>query len=460
MTTRPALLRTRGLCLALIIAAPAFGNDNVEFYGAKAATYATGVKVLPGRPLYFTSGGNSNAKDGTTMKEQALATMKRLEANIAAAGYGVADVVFVRAYLRPGPAGAVDYAGWDAAWGEVFNTSKTPGRPARTTVAVPAPNQNGALIEIEYVCATRDPGAMAAESAKQALPIMNPSLKPFGTKEARILTGMGVMPDTGLYWTAGLTAPVLKADAPASSYESRGDMRTQARNTLEALKKNIVGVGLTMADVVFVRAFIGPDHNAGGKFDIEAWNAAYGEFFNNPEQPHKPARVTMTTPTFASNAGGQPNAMIEIELVAAFPKASVTPFAGSKSDEKALLAYGAPSAMFSSGVAVKPGKALYLSSSVLPTAGGDMKAQALSVLEALKSRLAAAGAGFTDVAFLRAYLVPAGDGSVDRDGWNQAYMTFFNNPTQPHKPARVTIPVASLPESDAKIAIDVVAVVP
>jgi enamine deaminase RidA (YjgF/YER057c/UK114 family) len=168
----------------------------------------------------------------------------------------------------------------------------------------------------------------------------------------------------------------------------------------------------------------------------------------------------MTTPTFASNEGGQPNAMIEIEFVAAFAKASETPFAGSKSAQKALLGYGAPSAMFSSGVAVKPGKALYLSSSVLPTASGDMKAQALSVLETLKSSLAAAGAGFTDVAFLRAYLVPAADGSVDRDGWNQAYMTFFNNPAQPHKPARVTIPVASLPKSDAKIAIDVIAVVP
>ena len=457
MTT---ILRTVSLGLALIFAAPAFANDNVEFYGERAAAFASGVKVLSGRPLYFTSGGNSNAKDGPTMKEQALATMKRLEANIATAGYGIADVAFVRAYLRPGPAGAVDYDGWDAAWGEVFNGANAPVKPARTTVAVPAPNQNGALIEIEYVCATRNPGIMAAESGKQALPVANPNLKPFGTKEARILTGMGVMPDTGLYWTAGLTAPLLKADAPATSYESRGDMRTQARNTLEALKKNIAGVGLTMADVVFVRAFIGPDHNAGGKFDIDGWNAAYSEFFNHSEQPHKPARVTMTTPTFASNAGGQPNAMIEIEFVAAFGKASETPFAGSKSDQKALLAYGAPSAMFSSGVAVKPGKALYLSSSVLPTAGGDMKAQALSVLETLKSSLAAAGAGFPDVAFLRAYLVPAADGSVDRDGWNQAYMTFFNNPSQPHKPARVTIPVASLPKSDAKIAIDLIAVVP
>lgn len=448
-----------GVCAGLTLAVPVSGNDNVEFYGPAASTYASGVKVLPGQPLYFTSGGNANAKDGPTMREQALATMKRLEANIATAGYGLADVVFVRAYLRPGAAGPVDYAGWEAAWAETFGALKGPGKPARTTVGVPAPNTNGALIEIEFVCATKDPAAMVKGAATQGLPAANSNLKPYGTKEARILAGMGVMPGTGMYWTAGLTAPVLKADAPPSSYDSRGDMRTQARNTLEALKKNIAGVGLTFADVVYMRAFIGPDHNAGGKFDIDAWNAAYAEFFNNPDQPHKPARVTMTTPTFASNAGGQPNAMIEIELVAAFPKNTETPFAGA-SGQTARIGYGAPSAMFASGVAARPGTALYLSSSALPTVGGDMKAQALSALESLKTGLAAAGAGFTDVVFLRAYLVPAADGSVDRDGWNQAYMTFFNNPGQPHKPARVTIPVASLPKADATIAIDVVAVVP
>src|ERR1700752_1351940 len=121
MTTQQTILGIVAACLVLIVAAPAIGNDNVEFYGPRAAPYSTGVKVLPGRPLYFTSGGNSNVKDGATMKEQALATMKRLEANIAAAGYGIDAVVVIRAYLRPGQTGAVDYAGWDAAWGEVFN---------------------------------------------------------------------------------------------------------------------------------------------------------------------------------------------------------------------------------------------------------------------------------------------------------------------------------------------------
>jgi enamine deaminase RidA (YjgF/YER057c/UK114 family) len=60
--------------------------------------------------------------------------------------------------------------------------------------------------------------------------------------------------------------------------------------------------------------------------------------------------------------------------------------------------------------------------------------------------------------FLRAYVVPEADGSVDRQGWAEAYTRYFNNPQQPHKPARTTIAVKSLPRPDLKIEIDVIAV--
>ena len=454
-------MNTRHVALALFLFSsalvPAFSQDRFQPYGA-AAAYASGVKVLPGKAVYYSSGVTSNVMDGATMKEHALGAMKRLEANIAAAGSGLGDVVFVRAYLKPGTNGAVDYAGWDQAWSEVFGTQKTPNKPARTTVAVPSPNANGSLIEIEYVSVAPDPAKMAAASAALSLPVTNPNLEPFGTRDARIYAGIGVMPGSGLYWTAGLTAPVLNGDAPASSYDNRGDMRTQARNTLARLKENIEAAGLTLADVVYVRAWLGPDVNMGGKFDVDGWNSAYAEFFNNPGQPHKPARVTTFTPTFASNAGGQPNSMIEIEFVAAYPKAPAL-FEGEGAG-KSRSEFGAATAMFAAGVAAKPVTALYFSSGALPGVGGDMKAQATSVLESLKAGLEQAGGSLSSVVFLRAYLVPAPDGSVDRDGWNQAYSTFFNNPAQPNKPGRVTIPVTSLPKEGATIAIDVIASFP
>jgi enamine deaminase RidA (YjgF/YER057c/UK114 family) len=454
-------MNTRHLVLALALTLSAttlaFSQRTFQSYGG-AGPYASGVKVPPGKAVYYSSGVTSNAKDGATMREQALGAMKRLEANIAAAGSGLGDVVFVRAYLKPGANGAIDYAGWDHAWSEVFGAQKSPNPPARTTVGVPSPNANGSLVEIEYVSIAPDPAKMAASSAALSLPVTNPNLKPFGTRDARIYAGVGVMPGSGLYWTAGLTAPVLNSSAPASSYDNRGDMRTQARNTLARLKENIEAAGLTLADVVYVRAWLGPDVNMGGRFDVDGWNLAYAEFFNNPGQPHKPARVTTFTPTFASNAGGQPNSMIEIEFIAAYSNAPAL-FEGEGAG-KPRREFGAPGAMFAAGVAAKPGMALYLSSGTLPGVDGDMKTQATSVLESLKAGLAQGGGSLSDVVFLRAYLVPAPDGSVDRDGWNQAYSSFFNNPAQPNKPGRVTIPVTSLPKEGAKIAIDVIASLP
>lgn len=443
-------MKTHYILLALTLVMPAYASSSFQRFGPPTGVYSSGVKTAPALPLYFSSGVGADKKDGGTMKAQALGVLKRLEANINAAGLGLGEVVFARAYLAPGANGTVDYAGWEEAWKQVFNNEKN--RPARTTIAVPVLGEPGRFIEVEYVCVPKEAAKMAAGSAALSLPVTNPNLKPYGTKEGRIYAGMGIMPGSGMYWTAGITAPVLKADAPPTSYENRGNMLTQARNTLATLKTNLAGVGLTLADVVYVRAFLGPDGNMDGKFDYEAWNKAYGEFFNTSEQPHKPARTTVTTPTF-----GNPSTLIEIEFIAAFPKA---PSLFEGGPHPALRAYGAPTAAISSGVAVKPGTTLYFSAGALPGTGGNVKTQALSTLESLKSRLAEAGIGFKDVVFLRAYVVPGAGGSVDREGWTEAYTTFFNNPGQPHKPARTTIPVHSLPNPDSKIEIDVIAVAP
>lgn len=436
-------MKTARRSFAIFLAVLACAAANYRAFGQ-----STGVSS--NQALYFSAGVGADLNDGASMKQQALATMKRLEANLNTAGVGLGEVVFVRAYLAPGRNGNVDYAEWDQAWGEVFSNQKN--KPARTTVAVPLLAEPGRLVEIEYVAVTSQAAKMAAGSEALALPVTNPNLKPYGKKADRIYAGMGVMPGGGMYWTAGMTAPVIKADAPPASYESRGDMYTQSRNTLARLKDNLAQAGLTLADVVYVRAFLGPDRS--GKFDYDGWNKAYGEFFNNGEQPHKPARTTVTTPAFAG-AG----ALIEIEFVAAFPKAPGIFEGPEAGPNPRLRAYGERTAMISSGVAVKPGTALYFSGDAVPTVDGDMKTQALSALESLRSRLVQAGAGFKDVVFLRAY-VPSADGKFDLAGWQEAYATFFNTPAQPHKSARTTIAVRALPNPAWKIAIDAIAVVP
>ena len=386
------------------------------------------------------------------MKGQATQTLQRLSDNLKEAGLSFEDVAFARAYLAPGADGKVDYDGWNAAWDEVFNNPARPisVKPARTTVAVPLLGRPGTLIEIDLVCLPKK-GTDFASAARAGLPAFNSQLKPYGTKDRHILAGIGVLPNTALYWTQGTTPPVIDESVPATDIRHRGDMRTQARNTLLALQKNLANVGLSFKDVLYLRAFLAPDHRT-GKFDYDGWNAAYGEFFNNAEtNPHKPARTTVTTPTY-----GSPSMMIEIEIIAAFP----TPpdLFDAKAANPNLKAFGESTAMISSGMAVAANAPLVLSAGVVSSVPGDMKTQALSALDTLHKRLAAAGLTFKDVVFLRAYVVPEADGSVDRQGWTEAYTQYFNNPQQPHKPARTTIAVLSLPRPDLKIEIDVFAV--
>ena len=431
---------------ATVLAAPAF-----EPVGDVSGRYSP-VTVSPGAiPLYLPSGSTAGADAPVDMKGQAAQTLQRLRANLEDAGLSFEDVAFVRAYLAPGADGKVDYEGWNAAWDEVFNNSAKPVavKPARTTVAVPLLGRPGTLIEIDFVCLPKK-GADFASAARAGLPAFNSQLKPYGTKERHILAGIGVLPNTALYWTQGTTPPVLDESVPQTDIRHRGDMRTQARNTLLALQKNLASVGLTFKDVVYLRAFLAPDRRT-GTFDYDGWNAAYGEFFNNAENPHKPARTTVTTPTY-----GSPSMMIEIEIIAAFPKAPE--LFDAKAANPRLKAFGEPSAMISSGVAVAANAPLVLSAGVVSAVPGDMKTQALSALDTLQKRLAAAGLTFKDVVFLRAYVVPDADGNVDRQGWAQAYTQYFNNPQQPHKPARTTIAVLSLPRPDLKIELDVIAV--
>jgi len=423
-------------------------------FGDAATVYATGATITGGMPLYYSSGSTAGQGAPDSMKGQALVTLKRLEDNVRAAGFTLSDVVFVRAYLAPGADGKIDYAGWNEAWGETFNNARTPHKPARTTVGVPLLGRPGTYIEIEFVCAGTPKPGLFTSSDQLGLPVASPMLKPYGTREGRIYAGMGIKPGAAYYWTAGTTSPVLNANEPATSPNRFGDMKTQATGLLKRLQENLANVGLTFSDVIFLRAFLGPDTLRGGGFDYDGWNAAYSEFFNTAANPHKPARSTVTTPTY-----GQPGMMLEIELLCAFP-GSTDKVRFDNSASPGLKAYGAPTAAISSGVASKAGNRFHFSAGAVPAVGGNMKTQALSALETVKTRLAAAGMSFKDVTFLRAYIVPEADGSLDRAGWGEAYTTFFNNPGQPHKPARTTIAVHSLPNPAWKIEIDVIAAAP
>ena len=93
---------------------------------------------------------------------------------------------------------------------------------------------------------------------------------------------------------------------------------------------------------------------------------------------------------------------------------------------------------------------------------GDTKTQAISVLKAIETRLKEHGLGMKDVVYLRAYLVPDKEkgGTIDSQGWNEAYGQFFNNATNPVKPARSTVGVVALVNADWLVEVEAFAVYP
>jgi enamine deaminase RidA (YjgF/YER057c/UK114 family) len=454
-------LRTIGtLCLAvlaagsLVLAPSARAAADLKAFGDSSATASTGITVTAGGPFLFTSGGGAGNVPGGT-KAQALAYFASLDKTLQSYGYSLANVAFVHAALVPDATGKIDVDGWNAAWAEVFGTAKFPWKPAQTTIVIPKLWSVGPTVgEIDCICVAGSSDTMMSASKALKFPVTNPNLAPFETRKGRFYSAMGVAPGTSLFWTSGAGAPVANKDADPASRAYRGDIHVQAEGILKLIQANLATVGLTFKDVAFMRAYIGPDSFQGGKFDFDGWNEAYDKFFNNAENPHKPARTSISIAGF-----GSPTAMLEVEAIAAFPSEPAV-FAAPDVGNANLKTYGKPEAAIASGVAVKGSSTYYFSSGVGPSVGGDLKTQALSALETLKTRLEGAGYGFKDVVFLHAFVVGDKDGNIDRKSWGEAYGTYFGTPAQPHKPARTTVAISGLANPAWKIELEVVAAKP
>ena len=115
-------------------------------------------------------------------------------------------------------------------------------------------------------------------------------------------------------WISGTTPPVVKVDAPAGSRERFGDTHAQAAGILKAIEMQLVSQGLTMKDVVYLRAYLVADKAKEAKIDVAGWNAAYSEAFGTTANPTKPARSTVGVAALV-NA----DFLVEVEAFAAFP---------------------------------------------------------------------------------------------------------------------------------------------
>ena len=135
---------------------------------------------------------------------------------------------------------------------------------------------------------------------------------------------------------------------------------------------------------------------------------------------------------------------------------------------------GPASSPISAAVAIPVGRALFMTSGTVPPvfdesipAGstaryGDTKTQGIGVLRAIEARLKEAGLGLKDVVYLRVYVAAdkSKEGKFDYPGWFEAYAQFFGTKDNPVKPARSTVGVAALVNSDWLLEIEAVAVYP
>jgi enamine deaminase RidA (YjgF/YER057c/UK114 family) len=115
-------------------------------------------------------------------------------------------------------------------------------------------------------------------------------------------------------WISGTTPPVVKADAPAGSRERYGDTETQATGVLKNIEAQLAAQGLSMKDVVYMRAFLVPDPMKENRIDTAGWNAAYTKVFGTATNPAKTARSTVGVVQLVNS-----DFFIELEAFAVFP---------------------------------------------------------------------------------------------------------------------------------------------
>lgn len=128
--------------------------------------------------------------------------------------------------------------------------------------------------------------------------------------DASILRGVYIPKGKEYFYTSGLVAPIKDENAPTGSEERYGNTYEQSIGTLERIKETISEAGFTMENIFFLRVYMAPDKE--GNIDWDAWFKAYGEYFNNEENPNKVARSTIAVFALAN-----PDLLIEIEAVAA-----------------------------------------------------------------------------------------------------------------------------------------------
>ena len=155
-----ALAAGLGVLAAAFAGGAASAQTIQRAYPSPTAFLASSVLVPAGADTLYVSGmlASGEAMKGGT-EAQADSILGKIEAELKSRGMGLGDVVMMRAYLVGDPAkgGAMDFAGWQAAYLKRFGTAAQPNRPARAAVQVAKLAAPTALIEVEVTAARAKP---------------------------------------------------------------------------------------------------------------------------------------------------------------------------------------------------------------------------------------------------------------------------------------------------------------
>lgn len=284
-----------------------------------------------------------------------------------------------------------------------------------------------------------------------------------------------VSPGSEYFFTWGVTAnPRMKEIARNSVEDRYGDTYEQSYAVLTQLTTDLAEVGLTLRDVVNVRAYIVADPEP----DFDGWNRAFSEFFGTLTNPHKPARTTVGIARLFHS-----DYRVEVEFTAVFPDKRGPNYEGSRQHERYTRlsrtetsdrwkSYGRPIWPMSTGKATEADTGLFFSSalrpqSLMPNAPpgfhmyGNISQQSLSIFKQMGEQLKAAGLGYGDVFFIRACVYPGKD-SISKSfaAFNKEYEKYFNNSRNPNRPTRTVMSTPGFNYRNQSISIEYYAAYP
>lgn len=137
----------------------------------------------------------------------------------------------------------------------------------------------------------------------------------YGAETSPISSAVAVPENQAYFWTSGTVPPVVNPDAPPRTRDRYGDTKTQAISTLQRISDVLQEAGLSLNDVVYLRAYLVADSALNSQVDFQGWFDAYAQFFNTETNPTKVARSTVAVAGLVD-----PGWLIEIEAVAVYPK--------------------------------------------------------------------------------------------------------------------------------------------